>query len=183
MTRKQALKQAIRLLSRNPENAEVIEKLQDIHDELPLIHWTDKSIRDYVEQFIADNHRVPTATDFKKAGMPPHPVIKQKYKVTLGEWLDENYPTYKPTFEELKAKYTADFMMDYFRIKPKSQEEFNRNKSKGTRGWQTLAFYYNVKSWRNLIKALDLPLYFEMHRDRKPANITVNIYTDYDFRD
>ena len=115
--------------------------------------------------------------------MPPHPVIKQKYKVTLGEWLDENYPTYKPTFEELKAKYTADFMMDYFRIKPKSQEEFNRNKSKGTRGWQTLAFYYNVKSWRNLIKALDLPLYFEMHRDRKPANITVNIYTDYEFRD
>ena len=84
MTRKQALKQAIRLLSRNPENAEVIEKLQDIHDELPLIHWTDKSIRDSVEQFIADNHRVPTATDFKKAGMPPHPVIKQKYKVTLG---------------------------------------------------------------------------------------------------
>ena len=41
MTRKQALKQAIRLLSENPENAEVIEKLQDIYDELPLIHWSE----------------------------------------------------------------------------------------------------------------------------------------------
>ena len=67
--------------------------------------------------------------------------------------------------------------------KPRSQEEFNRNKRPHTKGWQTLAFYYNVKSWRNLLKALDLPLYFEMARDRKPANITVNIYTDYDFRD
>ena len=183
MTRKQALKQAIRLLSGNPENAEVIEKLQDIHDELPLIHWSDKSIRDSVEEFILTYGRVPTATDFKKAGMPPHPVIKQKYKITLGEWLEENYPTYKPSFEELKEQYTKDFLIDYDRIKPRSQEEFNRNKRPHTKGWQTLAFYYNVKSWRNLLKALDLPLYFEMARDRKPANITVNIYTDYDFRD
>lgn len=183
MTRKQALSKAIQALSKKKEYSEVIQLLQDIHDELPLIHWSDKSIRDTVEQFIVDNGRRPSATDFKRKGMPPHPVIKQKYKITLGEWLDQNYPIHKPTYEELKEKYTKEFLEDYNRIKPKSQEEFNQNRTKGTRGWQTLAFYYNVKSWRNLIKALDLPLYFELRRDRVPPKIKVNIYTDYDFYD
>ena len=104
MTRKQALLRAITVLGKNPEYAEDIRILQEICDELPLIHWSDSSIRDTVEQFILDNGRVPTASDFKKKGMPPHPVIKQKYKITLGEWLEKHYPVRKPTYEELKEK-------------------------------------------------------------------------------
>ena len=64
MTRKQALNKAIQALSKKKEYSEVIQLLQDIHDELPLIHWSDKSIRDTVEQFIVDNGRRPSATDF-----------------------------------------------------------------------------------------------------------------------
>ena len=70
MTRKQALQRAIEALSTNPEYAEDIRILQEIKDELPLIHWSDSSIRDTVEQFILDNNRVPTVTDFKKKGLP-----------------------------------------------------------------------------------------------------------------
>ena len=183
MTRKQALYAAIAALSEKQENAEAIRILQELSSELPIIHWSDSSIRDTVEQFILDHGRVPKASDFKKRGMPPHPVIKQKYKITLGEWLDQNYPVHKPTFEELKAKYTAAFVEDYLRIKPKSQEEFNRNKRPETRGWQTVAEYHGIKTWRNLLKALDLPLYFDMYRDHKTANIKVNIHIDYDFND
>lgn len=183
MTRKQALDKAIQALPKTKEFDEVREKLKDIHEELPLIHWSDKSIRDTVEQFILENDRVPTATDFKRKGMPPHPVVKQKYKITLGEWLEENYPTYKPSFEELKEKYTKEFKEDYFRIKPKRQEDFNKNKTAGTKGWQTVAFYYDVKSWRNLLKAMELPLFFEMHRDRVIPTFKVNVHTDINFRD
>lgn len=183
MTRKQAINQAISALSEKEEYREVISVLQDIYDELPLIHWTDKSIRDTIEQFIIDNGRAPTATDFRSKGMPPHPVIKQKYKITLAEWLEQNFPVHKPTYEELKEKYTREFISDYARIKPKSQEEFNRNRTKGTRGWQTLAAYYDVKSWRNLLKKLNLPLYFELHRDRVTPKFNVNIISDCDFKD
>ena len=183
MTRKRALLQAIQAMSDNPENAEAIQLLQDLYDELPLIHWSDKSIRDTIDQFIVDNGRVPTSSDFKKKGMPPHTVIKQKYKINLCDWLDQNYPVYKPSYEELKEKYTADFLIDYDRIKPKSQEEFNKNKRPETRGWQTIAAYHNTQSWRNLLKKLGLPLYFDMHRDHVPAKLKVNIISDYDFKD
>ena len=93
MTRKQALQRAIEHLSRFPEYTEEVRLLEEIRRELPLIHWSDRSIHDTVEQFILDNGRPPTASDFKKAGMPPHTVIQSKYKMPLSRWLDENYPT------------------------------------------------------------------------------------------
>ena len=133
MTRKQALNKAIQVLSKEKEFTEVVGLLRDIYDELPLIHWSDKSIRDTVDQFIVDNGRVPTASDFRRKGMPPHPVIKQKYKITLGEWLEQNYPVHKPDRDELKEKYTKEFLEDYERIKSKTQEEFNRVRRKGTK--------------------------------------------------
>ena len=85
--------------------------------------------------------------------------------MSLGQWLQENYPTPKPSFEALKEQYTQAFLEDYARIKPKSQYEFNENKRPETRGWQTVAAYHNTRSWRSLLKILGLPLYFDMKRD------------------
>ena len=183
MTRKQALQRAIHFLSNYPEYEEDIRILQEISDELPLIHWSDSSIRDTVEQFILDNGRVPTTSDFKKKGMPPHPVIKQKYGVTLGEWLEQNYAVRKPTPKERMNTYTKDFVEDYNRIKPRNQKEFNQNKCPWTKSWQTVAQYYRVKSWRGLLNTLDLPVYSGKEKEHSSADITVNFYVDYDFND
>ena len=183
MTRKQALQRAIEHLSRFPEYTEEVRLLEEIRRELPLIHWSDRSIHDTVEQFILDNGRPPTASDFKKAGMPPHTVVQNKYKMSLSQWLNENYPTPKPSAEELKEEYTQAFLEDYHRIKPRSQYEFNQHKRPETRGWQTVAAYHNTRSWRKLLKKLDLPLYFDLKRDHVPANLKVIIHNDYDFRD
>jgi hypothetical protein len=183
MTRKQALSRAIAILSQDRENAEVVQKLAELRDDLPLVHWTDGSIRDTVEQFIHDHGRVPRAADFKKKGLPPHPVVKQKYKITVGEWLEQNYPVVKPTFEEIKAKRTKAFLEDYYRIKPRSSEEFNRERTPGTFGWMSVARYYHTRSWRTFLKMLDLPLYFDMQKDHIPIKVTVNFHLDYDFTD
>jgi len=180
MTRKQALQRAISLLSENPEYTEEVRILQEISDELPLTHWSDGSIRDAVEQFILDNGRVPTASDFKKRGMPPHPVIKQKYKTTLKEWLQKHYPVYKPTYEERREKYTQMFIEEYCRIKPKSQKAFNRGKSPETKGWQTVANYHRTKSWRKLLEILELPSYSDALKDREPQKFKVNFFLDVD---
>ncbi|MBE6678793.1 MAG: hypothetical protein E7597_08380 [Ruminococcaceae bacterium] len=180
MTRKQALQRAITLLSESPEYAEDVRILQEISDELPINRWSDSSIRDAVEQFILDNGRVPTASDFKKRGMPPHTVIKQKYKTTLKEWLQTHYPVHKPTYEERKEKYTQMFIEEYNRIKPKSQEAFNRDKSPEIKGWQTVANYYRIKSWRKLLEILELPSYSDTFQNRVPQKFKVNFFLDVD---
>ena len=89
-------------------------------------------------------------------------------KLFLGEWLNQNYPTRKPSYDKLKAKYTKAFIKDYNRIKPRSQYEFSEKKSPATRSWQTVAAYYNTRSWRTLLKALNFPLYNAMKRERVP---------------
>ena len=49
MTRKQALSQAISILSQNDEYNEITEKLIEIESEMPLCRWTKKSIIDRIE--------------------------------------------------------------------------------------------------------------------------------------
>lgn len=159
MTRKQALHTAITVLSRHKKYEEEVKVLNQFLEELPLIHWSDASIRDTVEQFQLDHGRTPTVSDFRRKGMPPHTVIKQKYKITLQQWLDENYPTRKPTWEELRERYNAAFADEYERLHPKSQEDFNRRRQKGVKGWSTVAKYNDVKTWRQLLAALKLPVY------------------------
>ena len=180
MTRKQALSKAIEALRKEEGYDDVIRLLQDIYDELPLIHWSDKSIRDTVEQFIVDNGRNPTSSDFRKKSMPPHPVIKQKYNITLGEWLQKNYPTRTPTFEELKTKYTREFIEEYIRIKPTSEEDFNKRRNKKTRTWITVAKYNNANTWLSLLQTLSLPSYHKHTKAQNRTKMKVYIRTDID---
>jgi hypothetical protein len=181
MTRKQAIYQAIQALSALGGKEEAITLLQDIYDEMPLIHWSDKSIRDTVEQFIVDNGRMPTASDFRKKGMPPHPVIKQKYGITLGEWLEQNYPTPKPDREVVKQRYTQEFVEEYIRIKPTSSDDFNKRRSPYVKTWISVAKYHNVKSWCALLSVLALPSYSYVSRAKKRTKFNVTVHTDCDF--
>ena len=178
MTRKEALSKAIKALSEDEGYDEVTTILEDIYEELPLIHWTDKSIRDTVEQFIVDNGRNPSTTDFRKKSMPPHPVIKQKYNVTLSEWLEKNYPNYIPTFEELKRNYTSDFIKEYMQIKPTSGDDFNKRRSKHTKSWQTVAKYHNTSSWIELLDKLSLEKYSRVAKFKHKQSFDVTIDND-----
>ena len=65
MTRKQAISKAIAALHQTGENTEAIRVLEELREELPIIHWSDAALRDTVDQFIADTGRMPTATDFR----------------------------------------------------------------------------------------------------------------------
>ena len=180
MTRKTALNKAIQALSLFDGNEEVIEKLQDILEEIPLIHWSDKSIHDRVQQFVEEEGRNPTVSDFKKKGMPPHPVIKQKYGISLAEWLAKHYPTYRPTPDELEKKYADEFIKEYTRMKPRSADEYETNRSKGAKSWQTVCARCHQTSWRGLIRYLDLPFYFHMAKDHVPMKFDISVTTDID---
>ena len=180
MTRKTAVHKAIEQLKGIEGNEEIIEKLEDLADELPITHWTDKSIRDRVEQFAEENGRNPTVSDFRKKGMPPHPVIKQKYKITLAEWLEENYPTYRPTTQELKHQYIEEFIKEYDRIKPRSADDYEAKRSRNVKCWQTVRARCGLTSWRSLLSYLGLPSYSNVPREYKPIEFDVTVTTDLD---
>jgi hypothetical protein len=129
MTRKQALAMAAQVLSERGQD-EAAAILHKLSTELPFYSWSEDAIRDAVEQFILDHGRVPTATDFKKRGLPPHTVIKKRFGITLQEWLNRDYPVVKLSEEEKRTKATEAFVRDYFRIQPKSADEFNARRAR-----------------------------------------------------
>ncbi len=159
MTRKQALTLAMQALSGSERGEEAITVLRALRDELPMDRWTDAAIRDSVEQFVLDNGRVPTVTDFKKRGLPPHPVIKNKYGVTLRDWLRENYPAVDSSQEESRAAATEEFTQEYLRNKPQSAAEYDRKRKQGSPCWYTVARYNQTRSWRALLNKLELPVF------------------------
>lgn len=183
MTRKQAITKAIAALHQTGENTEAIRVLEELSGELPIIHWSDTALRDTVDQFIADTGRMPTATDFKKPGMPPYRVFMCNYGLTPTEWLQANYPEHYPSQQEMIDRYTNAFIEDYLRLKPKSADDFNQRRSDKSRGWRCVARYHHLGTWTNLIKHLNLPKYSDEKQKRTPSKVTVVVHNDYDFRD
>lgn len=95
MTRNQALLSVFALFEGKNEHQAEINKLKEIASVMPFTEWDDATLIDAIEHFMAENGRVPTVTDFKKEnGLPANPVIRQRYKMNLREWLDKNFPTY-----------------------------------------------------------------------------------------
>lgn len=183
MTRKQALSLAIQALTEAGQNEEAVTVLRTLSEELPLVHWSDAAIRDAVDQFIQDHDRVPTVSDFKKRGLPPHTVIKNRYGATLQCWLQENYPVIMPSQEKQRRALTKEFKKEYLRIRPKSADEYNDHRTPGSPCWYTVAVHNQTKRWRELLKKLKLPVYSSVDVPREAPALKVNIFTHYDFRD
>lgn len=182
MTRKQAISLAIQALSQDGQNEEAIRILHTILEEMPLNRWTEDAIRDSVEQFILDHGRVPQCRDFKKRGLPPHPVIKNRYGITLREWLEKNYPQEVPPLSEAHSKATEDFVREYLRIRPVSGEDYNARRARpASLCWMTIAKYNHTRRWRILLEKLGLPVYNDRDASTETPKLKVNILPDDEF--
>ncbi len=94
MTRKQAVLDAIEILSRNQENKQTVSILKEIYDELPLIRWTENNVLDAFAQFILENGRLPTAGDMCVT-LPSKPTLNRIFNVSgLVEFEKKYFPEY-----------------------------------------------------------------------------------------
>jgi hypothetical protein len=194
MTRKQALHKALEALetlsaptpataapdpaTANPDPIDTqaaAEILRGMIADLPLTGWTEKTIFDTIDQFIIDHGRIPTVTDFKKKGLPPHPVIKLRFNMTLREFLDKHYPDQKLCsskiyFPETKEHWRDLFLTDYYANKPCSAEEHNANRTSGTPSWQTIAKMFEIIKWLDWLSFCEITPYV---KKREPVRGSV----------
>ena len=160
MTRKQALRKALEALT----DKETKEKIIEILDEMPFTGWSERTIFDTIDQFVIDNGRVPTATDFKKKGLPPHPVIKLRFGIDLREFLDKYYPLHKLCdskvyYTKPKEEWQEIFISDYIQNKPVSAEEFNKVRQPDTPSWATVAGMFGIGKWLDWLDFCGLERY------------------------
>ena len=171
MTRKQALHKALEVLT----DEEAISKINEILDDMPFTAWSERTIFDTIDQFVLDHGRNPTATDFIPKGMPPHPVIKLRFGITLGEFLEKYYP--QPEIN--KNDYKRIFISEYERIKPKGACDFNDRRASGIPTWRTFAKMFGISRWLEWIEFCSLERSSPVLRKRKRgAALTVVSHSD-----
>jgi len=159
MTRKQALCKALEVV----DDKEVIRKINEILEDMPFTRWSERTIFDTIDQFVLDRGRNPTATDFIPKGMPPHPVIKLRFGITLKEFLEKYYPQPKIDRDEYKRL----FISEYERIKPRGACDFNENRANGVPTWGTFAKMFGISRWLEWIEFCGLERSSPILRKRK----------------
>lgn len=148
MTRRQAILQAIQILSNHPENDEIILKLQEILDELPLVAWTSKSIIDSIEDYaIRHNNILPNSKKLTTYNRLPSNTVIYKifgltsinefYEIYFSKYIHNKIPL-SPYVNKDKNYFLNTFKENYKRIKIKNnikyvgQKMYDENREKGT---------------------------------------------------
>lgn len=160
MTRKQALMRVCEILREAEQSEEYIEmqsKLQEIIMDMPFSRWSEATIFDTFDQWICEHGRIPTTKDRARKGLPPIPVIKNRFGLTGKEFIDTHYPRAHPKCDSVKYgdKYKEEwlriFKSEFLRIRPTSAVEFNQNREQELPTWATFARFVNLSTWRQLL--------------------------------
>lgn len=108
MTRKQALRAAMAKF-RGKKGESVVQKLNEICTQMPFTQWDFKTIRDAIESYMSVHKRLPAAADFtKKNELPSHIVIKQRFGMSVSDFMSQHFPAYvKPGVTRKQALLLA----------------------------------------------------------------------------
>ena len=167
MTRRQAILQAIRILSNYPENDEIILKLQEILDELPLVTWTSKSIIDSIEDYaIRHNNILPNSKELTTYNKLPSNTVIYKifgltsinefYQIYFSKYIHNKIPL-SPYANRNKNYFLNTFKENYNEIKIKNnvkyvgQKMYDNNRKKGTPLVNTILRKFNNISYDDLL--------------------------------
>lgn len=138
MTRKQALFMALEAIT----DEKVKEVIQDMINDFPWHEWTETAIFDAVDQFVLENGRPPTPTDFKYNDMLPQgATVQYRMGITLSEFLKKYYPKKTDShiyYNKTKEEWLLIFKETYQKLNPKSANEYNKLRPKDTPTWLIL---------------------------------------------
>ena len=158
MTRKQAILQAIAILKKNDENQEICRVLTELLHELPICHWSKKTILDAFDQYILEHNKLPSKSEIKdNPKIPTHSTIKNRFGLTLQNFYKEYYGDYiKKCPSRVYHYQSVDFWINNFKeqyIKNDypTQREYDLLRDKNTPSSRHLVKISGYKNWNELL--------------------------------
>lgn len=168
MTRKQAILQAIQSLSREGSNIDVINKLKEIYNEMPLSMRTKSSIIDCVETYAEEHDGMfPYINEFrKKNGLPSTTVIFSKFNISSIDDFYNQYFTHlkhkigngSPYYDKDMGFFLDTFKSEYEKMREKfntkiiSHRKYNKNRSDGVPNAETVMRQCNCDTYTELLE-------------------------------
>ena len=159
MTRKKALEMAVSAVKSSDFDEElrenIIEKLTQISDEMPLNHWSRESIMDACQQYIEDNGRPIGLADFDRSKfLPSHPVVERKFGMPIREFRDTYFPLPVPEIPAIPAAladHLAKFKSDFEASGARTRDEYDKLRGDGMPCSAAILRATGFGSWHELI--------------------------------
>lgn len=168
MTRKQAILSAIQILSKEENNIDVINKLQEIYNEMPLSKWTKLSIIDCIETYAEEhNGMFPYINELRnRNGLPSTTAIFSKFNISsIDDFYNQYFPHLRhkigngsPYYDKEMSFFLDTFKSEYtkmqseFNSKVICSRQYNKNRSEGTPNVETVMRRHNCNTYAELLE-------------------------------
>ena len=184
ITRKQAVLRAIEVLSESKENYEICKVLESLAEELPLSHWTEKSILDATNQFLNEYGKLPSALDFNKVGyLPNRCTIKNKLGLNMEEFYKKYYSTFyynnNSIYNHKDINHWINlFKEQYIKHDKPTLNNFDKVRDEGTPCVTTYCKITGVNTWNELLEycgfsVIGQNIHSKVRPKRKKTNYTI----------
>jgi hypothetical protein len=155
------------------EIREITVAIESIICDMPITSWSETVIHDTIQQWVIEHGRNPTSKDMKYKGLPPVPVITNRFKMSVKDFLNTYYPQNKKIEgsihgEKSREEWVQFFQTEYKRILPAGAQEYNLLRTPNTPTWKTIAGYADVSTWLELLEYCKLALPVRREPTPKP---------------
>lgn len=167
MTRKQAVLEAIAILSNNPKNDAIVQKLNELLFDLPCTSWTKASVLDAIENYaIEHNNILPKANELiAQNNLPSDTAIRSLFgENSMREFLNKYFSKYivkykvnSPYKSYTKEEFKNIFIENYIRIKNRFHVKtvkvklYNEHKKDGSPHSCTIIKHCGCNSYNDLL--------------------------------
>lgn len=177
VTIRQALKMAIEVVK---EDDEIVGKLRDILSEYPLTKWNEKNISDGLETFFDTYGHLPRSGDYQKEKYLPFvDIFRYRYKMRRNAWIELHCPALmqkeRARGRTYKQSSLHDFAKEYERIKPFTEDEFNKKRDKKICCAEVIMRYNKIKSWEEMLSICKLKRYTKTILEEKRITNVVTV--------
>lgn len=149
MTRKQAMSEAISILSKDSKNEKIVEKLQEILCELPMSTWTKKSILDAIENYaIEHNNTLPYERELTSTNhMPSNTVIYNLFGISaIREFYSKYFSNYLVRSRQKESPYENYSQEDFVKIFIQNYARIKKELNVKSVNYKTYDFYKEKNS-------------------------------------
>ena len=162
MTRKEAVFQAIEVLSKDPKYKQVCDTLSSLMKDLPLVHWNKETILDAFKQFIAENNRFPKKEDMEgKNILPMRSTVERIFNMKYAEFRSLYFSDYalvngSGKYIRSREYWVSLFKTEYVKMDYPTKTEYNKSRRSGMPCAEHLVRLCDCKSWNGLLNLCGL---------------------------
>lgn len=141
---------------------DIIEKITQCIEDMPLNHWSKESILDACEQYIEDNGCPISLADFDRSPkLPSHSVVERKFNMPIREFRDTYFPLPTPKIPDTPSSlttYLENFKLCFEESGARTRDEYDKLRNREAPCSASILRTTGFGSWHELLHRANITI-------------------------